>query len=199
MDNVTDEELVSRFRSDGGPPAGNRWINALFTRYHTKVALWCYRFTGDRGMASDLAQEVFLRAWRNIGSFRGEAKFSTWLYTVARNHCVNEMKARSVRPQLTSEEVNLSLFESPDTETVLDSLEKQQSLDTVRALIARELNETERRVVVMHFVEEIGLEAINRLLGLDNPSGARAYILSAKRKLSSALDRWKIETKKRGS
>jgi RNA polymerase sigma-70 factor (ECF subfamily) len=199
MDNVTDEELVSRFRSDGGPPAGNRWIDALFTRYHTKVALWCYRFTGDRGMASDLAQEVFLRAWRNIGSFRGEAKFSTWLYTVARNHCVNEMKARSVRPQLTSEEVNLSLFESPDTETVLDSLEKQQSLDTVRALIARELNETERRVVVMHFVEEIGLEAINRLLGLDNPSGARAYILSAKRKLSSALDRWKIETKKRGS
>src|SRR5690349_2048205 len=105
MQEFSDEALVANFRSDGGPPAGNRWIDQLFSRYHARVALWCYRFTRDRELASDLAQDVFLRAYRNIGSFRGDSKFSTWLFTVTRNHCVNEMRSRSARPEQDGESI----------------------------------------------------------------------------------------------
>jgi RNA polymerase sigma-70 factor (ECF subfamily) len=199
MQEFSDEELVANFRSDGGPPAGNRWIDELFSRYHARVALWCYRFTGDRELAADLAQDVFLRTYRNIGSFRGDAKFSTWLYTVARNHCVNEMKARSSRPEHRSEAVEVSEIEDAFRESVLDSLEREQSLGVMRTLMEQTLDETEKKVMVLHFAEEIGLDAITRLLELNNPSGARAYIVSAKRKLSAAVERWKASRRSGGT
>jgi RNA polymerase sigma-70 factor, ECF subfamily len=198
MQDLTDEELVANFRSHGGPPAGNRWIDELFGRYHSKVAVWCYRFTGERDLAGDLAQDVFLRVYRNIDSFRGNAKFSTWLYTIARNHCINEMKARSVRPEQTSESIELDI-EDGVRENILASLERQQSLQSMRALVNETLDETEKRVMVLHFGDEIGLETVTRILQLQNPSGARAYIMSAKRKMSAALQRWKAKEQRGGS
>jgi len=198
MQKLSDEELVASFRSDGGPPAGNRWIDELFSRYRTRVALWCFRFTGNREFASDLAQDVFLRAYRNIGSFRGDAKFSTWLFTIARNHCVNEMKYRSAHREQPVEPEFLEEMEDEIGETVHDSLEKQQSLNAMRAIMQHTLDETEKKVMTLHFVEEISLDAITRLLALDNPSGARAYVVSAKRKLSVAVQRWKAREKSGG-
>jgi RNA polymerase sigma factor (sigma-70 family) len=196
MQDLTDEELVANFRSDGGPPAGNKWIDELFGRYHSRVALWCNRFTGERQLAGDLAQDVFLRAYRNIDSYRGQAKFSTWLYTIARNHCINEMKSRSVRPEQTSDSLELDIEDSYK-ESILASLEREQSLRSMRAFVNETLDDTEKRVMVLHFGDEIGLEAVTRLLQLKNPSGARAYVVSAKRKLSAALQRWKANEQHR--
>jgi RNA polymerase sigma factor (sigma-70 family) len=101
MTPVSDEELVQQFqsRSAGSEAAANE----LFQRYHSRVATWCYRFTGDRESALDLAQDVFARVYRNLENFRGQSKFSTWLYSVARNHCINEMKSRAVRPDESSD------------------------------------------------------------------------------------------------
>jgi RNA polymerase sigma-70 factor, ECF subfamily len=194
MQERSDEQLVASFRADGGSPAGNRWLDELFGRYHSRVAIWCYRFTGDRQTAGDLAQEVFLRAYRSIESFRGDSKFSTWLYTIARNHCVNEMKSRSVRPEQGSQSLELDI-EDADKESVHAALERQESLQSMRALIEDTLDETEKRVMVLHFADEITLDAITRLLELKNPSGARAYVVSAKRKLSTVVQRWKTGQK----
>jgi hypothetical protein len=58
------------------------FIDELFRRHHRRVALWCLRLAGERETAADWAQEVFLIAYKNLGSFRGESKFSTWLYTI---------------------------------------------------------------------------------------------------------------------
>src|SRR5689334_18354558 len=99
MHDLSDEELISRASLDGLSAARRREIlNELFGRYHTKVALWCYRVTGNREEAADLAQDVLLRAHTHLASWRGNAKFSTWLYMIARNHCFNFVKAKAVRP-----------------------------------------------------------------------------------------------------
>jgi RNA polymerase sigma-70 factor (ECF subfamily) len=198
MQKLSDEELVANFQKDGGPPAGNRWLDELFARYRPRVALWCYRFTGDRDLASDLAQDVFLRAYRSIESFRGDSKFSTWLFTIARNHCINQMQARSVRREQTVDPQDLADVADELREPVLASLEKQQTLKAMRSLMQQALDETEQNVMVLHFVDEIGLDAITRLLALRNPSGARAYVVSAKRKLSAAVQRWKAREKSGG-
>jgi RNA polymerase sigma factor (sigma-70 family) len=197
MQDLSDEELVAQFRTHGGSSKGNKWIDELFQRYHSRVALWCYRFTGKRDLASDLAQDIFLRVYRNLHSFRGDAKFSTWLYSIARNHCINEMKARAVRPELKSESLEIDIEEDAK-ESILTLLEREQSLRSMRAFLDDTLDETEKRVMVMHFGDEMGLEAVTRLLELKNPSGARAYIVSAKRKLSAALQRWKAKADREG-
>ena len=94
MTALSDEELVARFQEHGGPPQGTPFADELFQRHYSKVALWCYRVAGDRDAATDLAQEVFTKAWSHLIHFRSDSKFSTWLFMIARNHCFNAIRSR---------------------------------------------------------------------------------------------------------
>ncbi len=185
---LSDEELVAKYREHAGSPSADNWINELFRRYQSKVATWCYRFTGDRESATDLAQDIFLRAYRNLHSFRGDSRFSTWLFTIARNHCMNEMKARSVRPVTANDDLALDL-EPAREESVLAALENEEARNSMRSLIEETLDETEKQVMTLHYGEEITLDVISRLLGLTNTTGAKAFIVSARRKLVAAAQR----------
>ena len=163
-------------------------MNELLGRYHSRVATWCYRFTGDRNSASDLAQDIFLKAYRYLDSFRGESKFSTWLYTIARNHCVNDMKSRATRPEQALDDLPVEPVDSLQQD-VLSALESEEARRSVRALMDDVLDDTEKKVMVMHFAEELTLDSITRILNLNNASGARAYVVSAKRKLNTGFQR----------
>jgi RNA polymerase sigma-70 factor, ECF subfamily len=66
----------------------------LVRRYQLGVFRLCVRMLEDRQAAEDAAQDVFLVAWRSMGRFRGEAKFSTWLYRIATNRCLRELRRR---------------------------------------------------------------------------------------------------------
>jgi RNA polymerase sigma-70 factor (ECF subfamily) len=138
--------------------------------------------TGDVDSAADLAQDVFLKAFQRLNSFRGDSKFSTWLYSIARNRCMDEMRSRAVRPDEIGGMVMDQLVDS-SLEQVPRTLERHESVLALRRLILEELDETEAKVMTLHFVDELPLDSITRLLGLENPSGAKAYVVSARRKL----------------
>lgn len=190
MGQLTDEELVASYRAHPEAAPGQASLNELFQRHHTKVAAWCFRLTGDRESAADLAQDVFLKVFRNLESFRGSSKFSTWLYSIARNHCFNELKARASRPQMADESALPEIAGKSQTDP-LAQLEREVSAQTVREMIQATLDETETQVMTLHYAEELPLDAITKLLRLENPSGAKAYIVSARRKLSRAVSQGK--------
>lgn len=188
MRELTDEELVGlSARETESPARQHQAIDELFRRYQERVALWCWRVAGDREWASDLSQEVFLKAFRNLASFRGQSKFSTWLYIIARNHCFNAVQSRGVR----AEDQLLDFDLLPDTfgKPVDRALEHEQEIRNMRHLMNQSLDETERQVMTLHYGEEMTLDSISRLLNLQNASGAKAFIVSAKRKLQSAIQR----------
>ena len=189
MTALSDEELVNRYREAGGPPQGTPFADELFQRHYNRVALWCFRISGDRDQATDLAQEVFSRAWTNLDNFRAESKFSTWLYMIARNHCFNSIKTRARVAEDAIDGDHLDLFSS--TLAGFDTaLERAQMVEVARELMAKELTPVESQIMTLHYAEDLPLDSIARLLKLDNPSGAKAYIVSAKRKLKAAVDRW---------
>lgn len=188
MDSLADEELIERYLRASASSEGRAALDELFSRYHRRVALWCFRIAGDRESALDLAQEVFLRAYRGLDSFRGGAKFSTWLYTIARNHCFNAAKARARRPEDSAEPEWLEMIAS-SSENPHEMLERNQRESVARELLDGELDETERRVMILHYRDELPLSAVAKLLGLTNASGAKAPIVSAKRKLKRAWER----------
>lgn len=190
LDELSDEELIARHRSAAGSVGDDRWVSELFRRHYARVVRWCLRFTGDREEAADLAQEIFVKAYRHLETFQGQAKFSTWLYSIARNECLNTVKARSIRPVETGEELLLDLPDGDNSNPYL-AAERASSAQLVRALLEEALDETEKKVFTLHYGEDLPLEAITRLLGLENPSGAKAYIVSARRKLSRSVQRWK--------
>ena len=138
--------------------------------------------TGDVDSAADLAQDVFLKAFQRMNSFRGDCKFSTWLYSIARNRCVDEMRSRRTRPDETTGVILDQLVDS-SAESVPRMLERNESARAFRQLIQEALDETETKVMTLHYVDELPLDSITRLLRLENPSGAKAFVVSARRKL----------------
>src|SRR5476649_1883667 len=99
MDALSDEELIARYRLAPASDLSRRFVEELFRRHQRRVVAWCYRLTGDRTNAVDLAQDVFVKAYANLDAFRSDSKFTTWLYVIARNRWRDELRARQSRPQ----------------------------------------------------------------------------------------------------
>lgn len=187
---LPDEELVQRYRSEGGSPHGDAFLNELFGRHHGRVAAWCFRMTGEVSEATDLAQEVFIKAFQHLESFRGQSKFTTWLYSIARNHCMDALKARAAAPALAGPSA-LDRVEDLQAGEIVSAMERRESELLVRQLMRESLDETETKVMALHYVNELPLETVTRMLQLTNASGAKAYVVSARRKLARAFDRWR--------
>src|SRR5205085_5729965 len=83
-------------------------FDRLVERYQRNVYRLCFRYVNNHHDASDLAQEVFLKAFRAVGRFRGDSAFSTWLYRIAVNTCLNFRATR----RLPSEELSENLADA---------------------------------------------------------------------------------------
>jgi RNA polymerase sigma-70 factor, ECF subfamily len=184
---------VSNHLAEGGR-AGSVWLQELFRRHYTRVVTWCLRVAGDPEEAYDLAQAVFVKAQRHLEAFRGESKVSTWLYSITRSECLNYLRSRSVLDDALDDEFAEAVPDDPESgpERVV---ELHSSVQAARALLDRELSDTEKRVFTLHYGDDVPLQTITRLLGLKNPSGAKAYLVSARRKLARALKRWRASEK----
>ncbi|HXU46838.1 MAG TPA: sigma-70 family RNA polymerase sigma factor [Thermoanaerobaculia bacterium] len=190
---ASDEELIERARRE--PAFADDCFAELYRRYHPKVAAWCLRIAGDREEAADVAQEVFLRIHSRLGSFRGESRFSTWLYQVTRSVALNRAEYASRRKTDSLDEDEAS--EVIDPLAGIDaSLEEAEIHARLRAAVESDLEPLEARVLILHFVHGLTLPRITQLLALANKSGAKAYIVSALRKLKAGFARgelWRTE------
>jgi RNA polymerase sigma-70 factor, ECF subfamily len=193
LEQFSDEELVVQYRSTADHDDRDQYINELFRRNYSKVGRWCLRFTDNRESAADLAQEVFAKVFQNLDSFQGQSKFSTWLFSVARNHSLNVVRSNSRNAAELKGDVEEDYLDSvPDSSmSPYAAMERESSAKMVRELLNHALDETEKAVFTLHYAEELPLATITRMLGLENQSGAKAYIVSAKRKLARLAQQWK--------
>jgi RNA polymerase sigma-70 factor (ECF subfamily) len=189
LDRLTDEELIERARTVATAADTDSCLAVLYRRYYPKVAGWCLRISGDRQEAADLAQEVFLRVHEKLGSFRGDSRFSTWLYTVTRSVAINRGVAarRRQADPLDKEGAPEPVEPSPGAEEVV---EKGQILTAFREAMERDLEPLEARVLYLHYVDGMPLAGITSMLNLENKSGAKAYIVSGGRKLKRRFGKW---------
>jgi RNA polymerase sigma-70 factor (ECF subfamily) len=133
-------------------------FDRLVVRYQRDVYRLCYRFVNNHEDANDLAQEVFLRAWRAIPRFRGESSLSTWLYRIAVNACLN---FRALRRPPTQELPDAVADPVPGVEARLESDDEARR---VRAAIAR-LPEKQRATLILKVYHELTHEEVAQILG----------------------------------
>ena len=181
IDLLSDEALCALARGADGASA-RRAATALLGRYRERVYRWCYGRVRDHEEALDLAQDVLLGAYRGLGSFDGRSRFSSWLYAVARNRCLNALR----RPPLLGEDLEPDALPSaaPAQDDLLDQREGEERL---LALIQRALPPLDQQVLWMRCVEKMPVDRITRLLKLEEASGARAVLQRARRHLRAAL------------
>lgn len=138
--------------------------------YKDKVFQLCYRILGNRHEAEDMAQEAFIRAYVNIASFNVNLKFSTWLYRIATNLCIDRIRKKKPDYYLDAEVSGtdgLTMYSQVPANTILpeDELEGMELQETIQREIMK-LPEKYRSVIVLKYIEELSLNEISEILDI---------------------------------
>lgn len=138
--------------------------------YKDKVFQLCYRILGNRHEAEDMAQEAFIRAYVNISSFNIDLKFSTWLYRIATNLCIDRIRKKKPDYYLDAEVSGtdgLTMYSQVASDTILpeDEIESLELQETIQREITK-LPEKYRSVIVLKYIEELSLNEISEILDI---------------------------------
>jgi RNA polymerase sigma-70 factor (ECF subfamily) len=187
-ESVSDRELMTLLCELADENSLNALFSEFYRRFHPRVLAWCTRFTHDRARAMDLSQEVFLKAWRRRDSFRGESKPSTWLYSITRNHFLNNAERLVFDPLEAGVQIPARL---PDVSMrgPEEQIELFQRYEQLQNVMRAALDPLEARILTLHYGHDVPLRQLARGLVLKNPSGAKAFIVNGRRKLKAALAR----------
>jgi RNA polymerase sigma-70 factor (ECF subfamily) len=179
---ANDLELLERARAHAGTPEGRSAAGELLRRYQRSVYLWCFRYVREHERALDMSQDVLLAAYQRLGEFEGRAAFSSWLFVIARNRCLNEMRNDARR-----EDVDTDSFED-NTPSIEERIEHEMEGRRLIDAAARVLDPTEQRAIWLRYSEHLPVVEITILMKLDQKTGARAVLQRARRKLRAALE-----------
>ncbi len=153
-------DLDDRALVDASLAGRTEAFDAIVQRHQQAVYRLCYRFARSREDAMDLSQDVFLRAYRGLGRFRGDSAFSTWLYRISVNVCLNRASIRSV-PETPLDEAAHAAAGGTDAAA---SLERRQERGRVRAAIAK-LPAKQRATIILRVYHDLSHEDIASVLG----------------------------------
>ncbi|MBI4208333.1 MAG: sigma-70 family RNA polymerase sigma factor [Deltaproteobacteria bacterium] len=167
---ILEEDLEGEFLSrllQGDASA----FQEVVARYQRGIFGFCLRMIGNVAEAEDLAQEVFLRAFRSIRRFRGQSKFSTWLYQIARNLSLNRI--RYLRRRRTSDLQSVSMENEASLAVIFENgeidspegavLEQERRRHLSEAIVSLDI--LYREVILLRDVEGLSYEEISEALG----------------------------------
>ncbi|MCI0388016.1 MAG: RNA polymerase sigma factor [Acidobacteria bacterium] len=152
------EQLV-RACQDGSPEAQRE----LYECYKVKVYSLAIYLTGDAEMAKDLTQEIFLKVFRDLHAFRFESSFSSWLYRLATNTCLNALRSRRTRHEVCIEEV-LGTPAEIDADSSLEQQQVNRSIQRAVRQAILSLKPPLRAVVVLRYIEHLSYGDIAEVL-----------------------------------
>ena len=183
---MTDEKVLIRRIMTGDQEA----FADLIALHEKQVYNLCLRMTGHREDAQDLTQEAFLKAWRGMQFYKFESSFSTWLYRLTTNVCIDHLRKQkrneAVSLTVTDENGEDGEFEIPASDLPPEErvLQKEQQ-NTVEAAM-QELDEEFRVALTLRVVNELSYEEIGEILDL-KPGTVKSRIARARMKLKKIL------------
>jgi RNA polymerase sigma-70 factor (ECF subfamily) len=175
--NLTDEAAIARVLA-GDPSA----FEAIVRRWQTPLVNLAWRFCRDRTRAEEMAQEAFLRAWRNLAQFRGESAFSTWLFSLAANLYRTELRRVPATPLSLDE-----IAEPPDPRLSGSPIEDASRDEALRRAVLA-LPPKYRDAILLFYFHEQDVPAAARTLRI--PEGTvKARLFRARELLRSKFAR----------
>jgi RNA polymerase sigma-70 factor (ECF subfamily) len=179
----TDEELVEACL--GGEASA---FDVLVGRWEKKIKGAIYRFVGSEDEAKDLCQEAFLKAYRSLGSFKQEARFSSWLYQIALNLCRDRSRRRRGRTMVSLDEMQDGGLAMPERGPSALDLLHESDVSRMVAQAVSSLADEQREVIVLK--EYQGLTFLEIAQVLDLPiSTVKTRLYRGLEQLRSRLER----------
>ena len=174
---MTEAQAIDRCRK--GDSSG---LKVLFDLHRDKVFRPSWRMLGSPHDAEDAVQEVFLKVFRTVGSYRGDSAFSTWLYRLTANHCLDILRRRKILSFIGMDKAP----EPPSAEDTSVAARRHVS-PAVRRALSR-LPEKQRACLLMCEMEEMSYEEISKSLGISLGS-VKSSIHRAKAAMKQYLEK----------
>jgi RNA polymerase sigma-70 factor, ECF subfamily len=138
----------------------------LIDRYSNKVYSTAYSYTHNQEEARDLVQEILIKVYNNLHGFKSEAKFSTWMYRIAVNSCIDwsrRHKSKNLITAWSTDDDNILDNITSGSDGPEDVLLKQEQKDAVRSMVA-DLPEIYKTVLILYYFEEMQVQEICNIL-----------------------------------
>lgn len=176
-----DQELVARSRN------GDREaFAALVRKYQSKVLTLAVRILDNRHEAEDIAQDIFVKIFQSLHDFRGASRFSTWLYRITVNHCLNSLRRRTRQQQtLVPSEPAEWIQESP-AGNPYQTLERKERWALVQAKL-QELSPEHRTIILLRDFEGLSYDEIADVLQLESGT-VKSRLHRARMELKALLE-----------
>jgi len=155
-----DERALVEACLEGRPGA----FDLIVQRHQRTVYQLCYRFVANHEDASDLSQDVFLRAYRGLRNFRGQSSLGTWLYRIGVNVCLNRVASAATERALASEPIAERQFVDDSAESASERLLRGERGARVRAAIAQ-LPRKQRATLILRMYHDMSHQEIAQVLG----------------------------------
>lgn len=180
---LSDEELVKLLLST----RNTKLFEVIYDRYASKVYNKCFSFVLNEEQAKDLTQDIFLKLYIKLPTFKGNSRFSTWLYTLTYNFCVNYVQ-RDKAYLIRQSSVNIEMSDKSNDE--IDEITDHQVLE----LKARDLDKAlqmipveDKAMLLLKYQDEISIQELQQVMGL-GASAVKMRLKRAKQKVVEAYN-----------
>lgn len=180
---LTDMELVRAVLK------GNTQLYAaLISRYQNLVFSIILKYTESREDAEELSQDVFVKAYRSLADFRGDAKFSTWLYTIANTTCITFVRKKKLVVHSLDNDGVFEVADSMDSGFRANQVEQKSRSRMVAEAIAL-LSPDDAKIITLFYKGEQSLDEIGKIMGLD-PNTVKVKLHRARGRLKEKMEKY---------
>lgn len=139
-------------------------FSLLVSKYQNLVFTICSRVFDNREEAEDIAQESFIKCFQSLKQFKGESKFSSWLYTITYNTCLNHLKYK--KRQTSVEDIaNITDHEIIEQDQIFAKLEQKEQTNLIQQALSK-LELDEQMIIQLYYYEELPIKEISSILSL---------------------------------
>lgn len=170
---LTDEEVIDKYLAT----QSSVYFSMLYDRYITKVYSKCISLLKNEARAQDAAQEIFIKIFTNLGKFNKKSKFSTWVYSITYNFCIDMIRKQKKKNKLFSDEENEG---SEIIEEIDDKVLLEMELDRLKVVLDL-LKVDDKSVLIMKYKEGLSIREISEIFG-KTESAIKMKIKRAKHK-----------------
>ncbi|HVS98314.1 MAG TPA: sigma-70 family RNA polymerase sigma factor [Puia sp.] len=179
---LTDTEIIKKVLQ------GEQAVYAqLVHRYQQYVFTLAFRFTDNREDAEEIGQDVFVKAYRSLADFRGDSKFSTWLFTIVRTSCITFLRKKRLETTSIDNERTLVQLENRESGFNANTVEQKSRHAMVNQAI-RMLSPDDAQLITLFYKGEQSLEEIGKIMGYD-PNTIKVKLHRARHRLKDKLEK----------
>lgn len=174
---MTNEELVTRILDHNE----THLFELLYDRFSSLIYTKCYSFVKNEEEAKDLTQDIFLKLYVKLPSFQGKSKFSTWVYSLAYNHCVNFVNRSTKRKYETrlSETFNIENY----ADNAEDTTDVKEKSEVKLSSALKDISVKDRTILELKYQKNLSIKNIEDTLGLGS-SAVKMRLKRAKERLA---------------